>query len=114
MSKKDFDDHPSIDSNENGTSEAEKLPYSKQIGEESSEESPSAENSSKERHSEEDSSREGDAEDGTSRRRKRIKVTVRRPDALEQLAEMLGSSKAGVYNTALGLLAEKMGAGQTK
>lgn len=93
--RKDLDTNPSLDSNQPGRKGEEKMDYDRDIGRDES--SIPEENT-------------GDKEAAsTPSRRKRIKVTVQRPKALEELADMLGSSKAGVYNVALGMLAENMG-----
>lgn len=104
---KDLSDSPPLGSNESGTAGAEKLGYDEEIGEDVSGEGPFEEDASEEEAS------AGEQSDPEASRRKRLKVTVRRPEALEELAERLGSSKAGVYNTALGMLAESMGVGSS-
>lgn len=96
--EKNLDDSPPVGSNATGTPGDEKLEYDEEIGEKTSGRS---ETSNKDEPV--------DKESGDSSRSRRIKVTIQRPEALEELAKKLGSSKAGVYNTALGMLAEQMG-----
>lgn len=53
-----------------------------------------------------DTSSNGPKKRGKTRR---LKITVQHPDVLEELAEKLGLSKAGVFNMALSELAERKG-----
>lgn len=95
---KSFEDNPPIDSNASGRPGAEKAGYEEEIGEEAD----------VEKTAERSEENEETTSDYHSRKR-RVKVTVQQPETLEALAEKLGSSHAGVYNTALGILAEQMG-----
>lgn len=42
-------------------------------------------------------------------KKRRLKITVQRPDVLQELADKLGLSKAGVFNMALSELADRKG-----